>query len=62
MEENNTGTYRFNKQTKQVEKVSNNIPKPCIPDWKRKMDPDGETKRCNYNTPEKKLREIYSKA
>jgi len=58
----NTGTYRFNKQTNQVEKVSDSIPAlKQISSWMRKMDPVGETNRCNANTRDRTLKQIYSK-
>lgn len=57
-----TGTYRYNHETKQVEKVSDDIPViKRVPSWARKMDPVGETLRCNSNTSDRKLKEIYSK-
>lgn len=57
-----TGTYRFNKETRQVEKVSDRIPAiKQVPSWASQMDPVGETNRCNANTPDSTLREIYSK-
>lgn len=58
----NTGTYRFNKETGQTEKVSDRIPVfKVIPDWARRMDPVGETRRANEATGDRKMREIYSK-
>lgn len=57
-----TGTYKFNKETKQVEKVSDSIPiLKQVPSWARQMDAVGETNRCNANTSDRKLKEIYSK-
>lgn len=57
-----TGTYRYNPETKQVEKVSDKIPSlKQAPAWAKNMDPVGEINRCNYNTGDRKLKEIYSK-
>ena len=60
--ESNTGTYRYNKSTGKVEKVSDAIPSiKQVPDWARQMNPGNEISRANEATGDKKMKEIYSK-
>jgi hypothetical protein len=58
----NTGSYRYDKTTGQVVKVSDRIPVlKYIAPWKREMNPTTEVARANDAAGDRKLREIYSK-